>query len=246
MMSAAGKQPSRKAAFVDEVYRPNNEMHYKINAAESAEELKTLYDAWAGDFDSWHDRVNGANIPAVELVKFLVHHVPPPLATRRLLDVGAGTGTQAVYLQEYLQNDAPEMTALEPSRQMLEMAKSKGRYTAFIQEALPSAKLHDLAGRFGIVMCCASLLPTHMQGEMPFREMLRAAEGGAYLVFNIRRAIIDRDLGGFHTALQKLTKEGVWEKVAEEERPYQPDEGVTAYYYCFRKCGREAGATKNL
>ena len=63
------------------------------------------------------------------------------------------------------------MTALEPSRQMLEMAKSKGRYTAFIQEALPSAKLHDLAGRFGIVMCCASLLPTHMQGEMPFREM---------------------------------------------------------------------------
>lgn len=82
-MSAAGKQPSRKAAFVDEVYRPNNEMHYKINAAKSAEELKTLYDAWAGDFDSWHDRVNGANIPAVELVKFLVHHVPPPLATRQ-------------------------------------------------------------------------------------------------------------------------------------------------------------------
>jgi len=221
----------------EKVYCPTGEAHAATLAADNAEELESAYDKWSTDFDDWHARLNeGFNIPAKELVTFLLSEVPhEALKGKALLDVGAGSGAQAAYLKDALGDDCPKMTALEPSAQMLEQARKKALYESEIKDVVPSQHLKPLAGHFQVVMCCGSIIPSHMQGEDPFRDMLLAAEDGGYLVFNIRSTVVEQNLAGFQAAMDTITQEGAWIKRAQEERQYLPNEGITAMYYCFQK-----------
>jgi len=218
------------------VYRPTGDSHAKTLAATNAHDLTLAYDEW-GDFDSWHEKMHGENVPAREFAKFASEVLPrDAISGQRALDVGAGTGAQAVYLREALGADFPlEMTALEPSGGMLQAARNKGCYNAYIQEGLPSEALSKEKGSYAAVLCCGSLLPSHMEGEAPFLSMLEAAAPEGYLVFNIRKSVYDDDLAGFRSAVEALTARGAWAEVQREERIYMPNESITAYYFCFRK-----------
>jgi SAM-dependent methyltransferase len=175
--------------------------------AKSAEDLAALYDKWSASYD---DQMADAGYrhPAA-CVALFARHVMRGAAP--ILDAGAGTGLLGQWLQTL---GYPEVEALDISKGMLDIARSKNLYSAFHQLALGGA-LPFPTGHFAGVISGGVFTSGHV-GPDGVNELLRICQPGGAVVMTVKCTLWN---GGFLDHINDFVTRGVV-SIAEVTEPY--------------------------
>jgi SAM-dependent methyltransferase len=127
------------------------------------------YDRIASDYD----RHRGGGGPYLKILVSLLRQG----AGRRVLELGAGTGNNTQALQQAI---SCQITAIEPSRGMLEQARAKGIAAAWVRGRAEHLPFSDAAFDFVFATYVLHYIPDI---EALFRECARVLQPGAYAAF---------------------------------------------------------------
>ncbi|MBK8974792.1 MAG: L-histidine N(alpha)-methyltransferase [Planctomycetes bacterium] len=195
--------------------------------ARTRADLRALYADWARSYDEDHDAIGfAAHLAAAAL---LDRYVPNP-QVRPVLDAGAGTGAAGVALRELgFQN----LTAIDLSQEMLDVAATKGVYAQLLQadlgeplDVFPRSHFH-----------AAILVGVFSYGQAPAHaldELLRIIEPGGVVVFTVRTDFWAEDAMGVRSRAEFLERDGRWRRLdATEPAPYLPKKDPDAMFRAF-------------
>jgi len=195
-----------------------------VYEATDATALERSYDDWAKDYDA-DLRTFGYMSPTIA-VALAARHVPTDRGA--VLDAGAGTGIvgELLALIGYR-----ELTALDLSSGMLEVARRKGVYSDLHQAALGSSlDLPDDA--FAGVVCVGTFTGGHV-GPDALPELIRVTRPGGALVYSLTEPVYD----AFEREHGRLEREGAWTRleVSGEFDPLPNDaDAPMSRVYAFR------------
>lgn len=158
--------------------RENNDGRlHDVYSARSAAEIATLYDGWAGEYESDMAKA-GYRHPAITTA-LLTRHLPRGAAP--LLDAGAGTGLAGEWLGIL---GYPHVEGLDISEGMLAKARAKAVYAALhccgLGGELPFAGNHFA----GVVS--AGVFTTGHVGEEALPELIRITKPGGVIVLTVK------------------------------------------------------------
>ena len=148
----------------------------KVYNAKDEQSLCEIYDCWASDYDR-HVQEFGYRIPGATM-GMVGRHIPHEQGA--ILDAGAGTGIIGESLKTLNYGD---VTALDLSRGMLDIARQKGIYDSYVQAAL-GGPLDFPDDHFMAVVSAG----TFTEGHAPpasFDELIRITRPGGCLVFTV-------------------------------------------------------------
>lgn len=148
-----------------------------VYAAETADEQRSAYDAWANDYDRDIFQY-GIRIPAMAAALFARHIAPDE---GPILDAGCGTGLQAEPLA--LLGFGP-ITGIDLSEGMLAAAQAKNIY-ASLSTATLGEPLDFANGAFANTYCIGALTPGHAPASS-FDELIRVTSPGGRLIVSLR------------------------------------------------------------
>ena len=175
-------------------------------SAESSQEIVEIYDGWAEDYER---RIlsNGYSTPAVA-AGFFGRYVEP--GDGPVLDAGAGTGIMGAILAPLGYED---LDGIDVSRNMLELARSKGAYGDLRQMEL-GRRLDFPDDAFAAVVSTGVFAAGHAPPES-FDELIRVTKPGGHMIFSVRTDVyLD---GGFKEKQEALEREGKWQLVEMTE-----------------------------
>jgi SAM-dependent methyltransferase len=175
--------------------------------AKSAEEVAALYDKWAASYDA--EMGDAGYVHPQACVALFARHVMAGSAP--ILDAGAGTGLIGQWLQTL---GYPEVEALDISRGMLDIARSKNLYTDYHQLAL-GGPLPFADGQFAGVICAGVFTSGHV-GVEGLDELVRICAGGGAVVMTVKGTLWE---GGFRAGVERFAAEGKV-MIAELTEPY--------------------------
>ena len=184
-----------------------------VLSSKSNEEVAARYDLWAEEYDadlqSYGYRSPG--ITAGLVGRYIPNDGSP------VLDAGAGTGImgEVLALLGYT-----NLTALDLSPGMLEVAGRKGVYKDLKQAAL-GGPLDFPTDHFGAVVCIGTLVSGHAPPNS-FDELIRITRPEGRLVFTVRSDVYLG--GGFKDRQEELEASGAW-KLLEATQPFVPVPG---------------------
>lgn len=181
-----------------------------VYSSRNEQELEERYDQWAEEYDADLD-VDFGWISPQRTSDIFAKHVPREAS---ILDAGAGTGLvgQCLYDLGYR-----NMTAMDLSQGMLEVARQKNVYQAFDQMVMGERLDYD-TDRFD----AAVIVGVFTQGHAPagsIDELVRVTKPGGHIVFSLRTDTYLEN--GFKEKQEALESAGQW-KLAEVTEPYQP------------------------
>lgn len=181
----------------------------QVYGAKGNAELKTLYDAWAADYDQ-DLRDFGYTYPA--LVAGLVARHVRDLASP-VLDAGVGTGMigEMLFALGYEQ-----LVGIDLSDGMLAAARSKGVYAELSNQTL-GEPLAFPADRFGAAVSAGVLTVGHAPPES-LDELVRVTRPGGVVVFTLTTPVYEE--AGFKEKIAALTAAGGWRE-RDRTRPGQ-------------------------
>ncbi len=170
-----------------------------ILSSKSNEEVAARYNLWAQEYDA-DLQSYGYRSPGITagLVGRYVPNDGSPV-----LDAGAGTGIMGEILALLGYSD---ITALDLSPGMLEVAGRKGVYKDLKQAAL-GGPLDFPSDHFGAVVCIGTLVGGHAPPSS-FDELIRITRPGGRLVFTVRSDVYFG--GGFKDRQEELEAAGAW------------------------------------
>ncbi len=179
----------------------------KVYDAKSADEIKTIYDAWAKTYDA--EMAEAGYRHPQSCVALFARHVMRGSAP--ILDAGAGTGLIGQWLQTL---GYPDVEALDISAGMLEVARKKNLYSAYHQLAL-GGRLPFEDGAYAGVISSGVFTSGHV-GVEGLDELLRICSPGGAVVLTVKGTLWD---GGFSARVDELVQARVVE-IAEVTEPY--------------------------
>jgi len=194
------------------------------------DQLQTLYDEWARDYDQ---QLWASGNPYIAIATGMVgRHVADFDA--KILDAGCGTGNMAQILH---QMGYRNIDGLDPSPGMLEIARGKEIYRELHQLYLDSRV--DLPQKSYDAVVAAGVL-TH--GHAPPEALdgiLGLARQGAAIVFSL--SLIAFEEYGFRDKIEALESAGAWQKMDQSQLfrtyPFSEQEGHLRHWVlAFRKC----------
>lgn len=182
-------------------------VNWVISSA-SNEEVTSRYDLWAEAYDADLQSF-GYRSPGI-VAGMVGRYVPKDGSP--LLDAGAGTGIMGEVLAVLGYQD---ITALDISQGMLDVAERKGVYSGIKQAAL-GEPLDFPNDHFGSVVCVGTLVGGHAPPSS-FDELLRITRSGGHIVFTVRTDVYHG--AGFKEKQNELESSGAW-RLVESTEPY--------------------------
>ena len=151
---------------------------YKVT---SREELVDVYDQWADLYDE-HANIRNSAQPSTVAKVFLDTFDNKNIS---VLDIGAGTGLIGEALKE---NGFSELSALDSSQKMLDVAKNKGIYNSyhqvFLGEVLPFKN-----GSCESVVASGIFTVGHVDASA-FSELNRILKAGGKMIFSLNLKLL--------------------------------------------------------
>lgn len=180
-----------------------------VYKARNSEELAKLYDEWAADYE--RDVLGyGYTTPAI-LAGFLGRYVA--YGDGRVLDAGVGTGIMGEILVPL---GYENLTGIDLSRRMLELASEKGVYRELRQMEL-GEPLDFSDGAFHATVAAGVFSAGHAPPGS-FDELIRVTEPGGHVIFSVRDDVYTSE--GFEEKLEALAGNDSW-RLVDESRPYR-------------------------
>ena len=193
-----------------------------IVSAKTKEDSEKRYNEWASTYDGDLTGDWQYKLPAY-IGDLFIKYVSNRGA--KVLDVGAGTGLGAEYVNNQGYRD---IHGIDMSTGMLKEAERKGIYKKLDRMVL-GEKLAFSDDVFDAALSVGTI------GTAPpesFDEIIRAVKSGGYIVFSLMKSYYEND--GFAEKIQALEKADKWELV-ERAGPMLglPGESTDALYYGF-------------
>ena len=196
--------------------KKTNELE-NVYGAESAEQIRNVYDNWAEKYDEENLR-KGYRLATLG-TGYVARHVPK--GTGPILDAGCGTGLvgEALNILGY-----SDITGIDISPEMLAVAEGRGVYSKIAVQDL-GEPLPNPNGSFAAFLCFASFGPGHAPVDC-LDELVRVVRTGGHAIFNLREDTYVEQ--GFEAKMTELTVKNVWREVDRSSsfRPYllaEPD-----------------------
>lgn len=147
-----------------------------VAADKTPEDMLNVYKGWAQTYDAQMAEI-GWKTPK-NVAEVLVNVVNPPKNVR-ILDVAAGTGLICQFLHEH---GYKNFDALDPSAEMLEVAKNRNIYTNFYQSFVGGgATLPYDKESYDVVVMSGAFVDGHCPVDA-WDDMMDAIKPGGYVV----------------------------------------------------------------
>jgi len=139
--------------------------------------LRFDFDLLADEYDSWYESAKGRIYDYLEK-KAISHYLSPDAKGKKLLEIGCGTGHWSQFFSEY----GFEVTGVDVSKRMIDIAQSKNIFNASFQAA-DGHSLPFKDSSFGTT-AAVTTLEFVCDAEVVLREMARCTlkPGGQLLV----------------------------------------------------------------
>lgn len=216
-------------AIPDTIQQRLGAVWQKAYTAKDQNDLRTLYAEWAKHYDEDHEVIGffGHIAAASILNKHLLNK------HARILDAGAGTGAAGQALTELGYDN---LTAVDLSEDMLEVARGKGYY----RELLPADLSLPIDQFRGSTFDAAILVGVFSYGQAPAHsldEIIRLVKPGGIIVFTMRTDFYESDAMRVKTRMAELEAGQAWEKLeVSDPQPYLPKKDPNAKFqiWCYR------------
>ena len=181
-----------------------------IYSSQNDQELEERYDQWAADYEADVEGDFGWISPQRTSETF-ARHVPQEAT---ILDAGAGTGLvgQCLYGLGYR-----NLTAMDLSQGMLEIARNKNVYQAFDQMAM-GQRLDYSDDQFDATVVVGVFTEGHAKASS-LDELVRVTKPGGHIVFSLKTDVYSEQ--GFKEKQEALESAGQW-KLVEVTDTFQP------------------------
>ena len=181
-----------------------------IYSSQNEQELEERYDQWAADYEADVEGDFGWISPQRTSETF-ARHVPQEAT---ILDAGAGTGLvgQCLYGLGYR-----NLTAMDLSQGMLEIARNKNVYQAFDQMAM-GQRLDYSDDQFDATVVVGVFTEGHAKASS-LDELVRVTKSGGHIVFSLKTDVYSEQ--GFKEKQDALESAGQW-KLVEVTDTFQP------------------------
>jgi predicted TPR repeat methyltransferase len=181
-----------------------------IYSSQNDQELEERYDQWAADYEADVEGDFGWISPQRTSETF-ARHVPQEAT---ILDAGAGTGLvgQCLYGLGYR-----NLTAMDLSQGMLEIARNKNVYQAFDQMAM-GQRLDYSDDQFDATVVVGVFTEGHAKASS-LDELVRVTKSGGHIVFSLKTDVYSEQ--GFKEKQDALESAGQW-KLVEVTDTFQP------------------------
>jgi SAM-dependent methyltransferase len=181
-----------------------------IYSSQNDQELEERYDQWAADYEADVEGDFGWISPQRTSETF-ARHVPQEAT---ILDAGAGTGLvgQCLYGLGYR-----NLTAMDLSQGMLEIARNKNVYQAFDQMAM-GQRLDYSDDQFDAAVVVGVFTEGHAKASS-LDELVRVTKSGGHIVFSLKTDVYSEQ--GFKEKQEALESAGQW-KLVEVTDTFQP------------------------
>ena len=181
-----------------------------VYSSQNEQELEERYDQWAEEYDADLESDFGWISPQ-RTSEYLAKHVAKEGS---ILDAGAGTGLVGECLHEM---GFHNMTAMDLSQGMLEVARRKNIYQALDQMTMGET-LDYATDQFD----ASVIVGVFTQGHAPagsIDELVRVVKPGGHIVFSLRTDTYLEN--GFKDKMDSLESAGLW-KLVEVSDAYHP------------------------
>lgn len=193
---------------------PDHPMLKRAYNLSSKAEAESLYDDWAGTYDT--DTTGGMGYVAPQHAAERLAALVPPDAT--VLDAGCGTGLAG---GELAARGFTAIDGIDLSQGMLDRAREKGSYRALIKADL-TEPLPFEDDEYDATICVGTLTEGHV-GPEALDELLRVTRD--HLVLTVLGRVWESL--GYHTYIEGLAASGHTRLVEADEQPYHLTEGIT-------------------
>jgi predicted TPR repeat methyltransferase len=160
--------------------------------------LKLHYKSWAKEYDK--DLTDWGYAYPKRLKEIILSKKIKISKKANILDAGCGTGLVA---EELSKLDYKNLTGLDNSKEMLELAKSKKIFKKLICQSL-NKKTTLKSNQFDLIICTGVLTAGHV-GPGAIKELLRLTKKNGYLILSISETIFKKL--GFDTELAYRSNE---------------------------------------
>ncbi|CAH1257805.1 WBSCR27 [Branchiostoma lanceolatum] len=175
------------------------------------EESQDFYKTWAATYDKDLQRAE-YNAP-LATANLLLKHFGGKTDVR-ILDVAAGTGLSGEALQEV---GFRSIDALDPSDDMLALAKKKNVYGRLIKNFLGTNRLDIEDGEYDAIVMVGGMAEGHVKCDC-LEELIRVVKPGGFVVICMRETNLQRvqEYHNLEPRMGALQREGCWEQVSRE------------------------------
>jgi len=198
--------------------------HGVKSAADSADQLKSVYADWAETYDDDNDNKLGT-VSQPTTVAMLARHAPDQSIT--ILDVGCGTGLVGHHLTKI---GFATFDGCDPSSEMMQLAGEHGYRDLRILD--PGQPLPFDTETYDATLCVGVFTHEHL-GPEGFEELLRVTKAGGLICFTVNEGVWES--GGFDKAISALEIGSRWRILEQQKRDYMIKEGVQGWYITARK-----------
>ncbi|XP_035670394.1 uncharacterized protein LOC118411967 [Branchiostoma floridae] len=188
----------------------NNNIRTSQRPGISLEESQDFYKTWAEtyDKDTTNSNYNGPAATANLVLKLFEGKTDGV----RILDVAAGTGMSGEALQKI---GFCSLDALEPSEEMLLLAKEKNVYGRLIQDFLGTNRLDIVDGEYDATVMVGGMVEGHVGCDC-LEELIRVVKPGGFVVICMREVNLRKvpEYRKLEPRMKTLQNEGCWEPVS--------------------------------
>ncbi len=150
----------------------------------------------------------------------------------QILDIGCGTGDQALLLQSLGVQEA-SFYGIDMSKAMLESAKSKKLYKELINSILPEIPYPER--HFDIVISAGTLCcPGHAPVET-LSEMIRVTKPSGLLCFSYELNWFENEESGWKKTHERLVQKGLIKELVRQIDAYIPSQNISGLYFVCQK-----------
>ncbi|XP_060065131.1 methyltransferase-like protein 27 [Ylistrum balloti] len=193
-------------------------------------EVKTdFYDSWSKQYEEDMESVEYRG-PAV-VASVLAKLYSKGRQDVHILDVAAGTGLVGV---ELAKEGFIKIDALDPSKGMLDEAKTKGVYQAMICSYFDGNEQDIAPNTYEAIVVCGACNNSHLPRECLW-EVVRLLKPGGYFVMATRPSLLETAedyKGNFDLLMDEIENQGIWKRNAKEIVPnyHKNKQGIIFVY----------------
>jgi predicted TPR repeat methyltransferase len=200
------------------------EIHDRVLAATSTDELMAVYGEWAELYD--HDLIDELGYVApVMAATVLQQHLT--MAEPAILDAGCGTGLVGEVLHR---EGFTRLDGLDYSTEMLARAEQKKIYGTLLHEDM-TGPLDIADDRYDAVISVGTFTCGHV-GPTGLYELVRITKPSGLICFTVREQAWQED--DYRRVLTDLQTQKRWQQRELRPAPYIQDEGSTCMIGCFQ------------
>jgi predicted TPR repeat methyltransferase len=123
---------------------------------------------------------------------------------KKILDVGCGSGRDAVYM-EFL---GGKVTAVDFSKELLNIAKSKNQSINWVEDSLPKLPKTTTDTRFDFILASAVLMFLNEENQLnSINKLISLLEVNGTLIFSIKEDNVDLNIFSLNKLIPSRLKE---------------------------------------